>query len=55
MLALCAGNGGTNIDAKSAALTRALLQQLFKKMYDAGANFSNDGSLDRINAKANYY
>lgn len=41
MLALCAGNGGTNIDAKSAALTRALLQQLFKKMYDAGANFSN--------------
>lgn len=41
LLALCGGEGGTKIDAKSAALTKALIQQLFKAMYDAGAIFSN--------------
>lgn len=41
LLALCGGEGGTKIDRKSAALTKALMQQLFKAMYDAGAIFSN--------------
>ena len=41
LLALCGGDGGTKVDGKSAALTKALMQQLFKAMYDAGAIFSN--------------
>lgn len=41
LLALCGGDGGTKVDGKNAALTKALMQQLFKAMYDAGAVFSN--------------
>lgn len=41
LLALCGGDGGTKVDGKSAVLTKALMQQLFKAMYDAGAIFSN--------------
>lgn len=41
LIALCSGDGGTKIDGKGAALTKALMQQLFKAMYDAGAVFSN--------------
>lgn len=41
MLALCAGEGGNTIAAGSKKLTKANLQALFKKMYDAGAVFSN--------------
>lgn len=41
LLALCAGEGGTSVAAGSKALTKALMQQLFKAMYDAGAIFSN--------------
>ena len=35
------GVGQYKIDGKSATLTKALMQQLFKAMYDAGAIFSN--------------
>lgn len=41
LITLCSGEGGTKVDAKSSALTKALMQQLFKAMYDAGAIFSN--------------
>ncbi|MGI6080825.1 MAG: SU10 major capsid protein [Candidatus Avilachnospira sp.] len=41
MLALCSGEGGTEIKGAGAALTKKLMQQLFKAMYDAGAIFSN--------------
>ena len=41
LIELCSGSGNTKIDGKSAALTKALMQQLFKAMYDAGAIFSN--------------
>lgn len=41
MLALCAGEGGTTVAAGSKALTKAIMQSLFKAMYDAGAIFSN--------------
>lgn len=42
MLALCdSDNGGTEIDGAGKALTKQLMQQLFKAMYDAGAIFSN--------------
>ena len=41
LIALCSEEGNTKIDGKSAALTKALMQQLFKAMYDSGAIFSN--------------
>lgn len=42
MLALCDSDaGGTEVPASNAALTKKLMQQLFKAMYDAGATFSN--------------
>ncbi len=39
LLALCAE--GTKIDGKGAVLTKVLMQQLLKAMFDAGAIFSN--------------
>ena len=42
MLALCdSDEGGTEVAAGNVALTKKLMQQLFKAMYDAGATFSN--------------
>lgn len=41
LLALCAGDSGTTVAAESKALTKAIMQRLFKTMYDAGAIFSN--------------
>lgn len=42
MLALCdSDEGGTEVAAGSVVLTKKLMQQLFKAMYDAGAIFSN--------------
>ena len=42
LLALCDSDaGGTEVPASGAALTKKLMQQLFKAMYDAGATFSN--------------
>lgn len=41
LLELCGGDGSTVIPAGDAALTKALMQELFKKMFDAGAIFSN--------------
>ena len=35
LIALCSEEGNMKIDGKSAALTKALMQQLFKAMYDA--------------------
>lgn len=39
LLELC--SGGTTIDAKGAALSKTLLQQIFREMADNGAYFSN--------------
>jgi hypothetical protein len=41
MLELCTSDAGTSIDAKSAALSKELLDQLFREMADNGAAFGN--------------
>lgn len=41
MLELCTSDAGTSIDASGGALSKALLDQLFKEMADNGALFSN--------------
>jgi hypothetical protein len=41
MLELCTSDAGTSIDAKSAALSKTLLDQLFREMADNGAAFGN--------------
>lgn len=41
LLSLCKGQGGNKVDAGTKPLTREMLQQLFKMMYDAGAIFNN--------------
>lgn len=41
MLELCKSQTGTSIDAEGAALTKAMLAQLFREMADNGAYFGN--------------
>ena len=41
MLELCTSDAGTSIDAKSAALSKDMLDQLFREMADNGAMFGN--------------
>ena len=41
MLELCTSDAGTSIDASSAELSKALLDQLFREMADNGAYFGN--------------
>lgn len=41
MLELCASDAGTSIDAAGAALSKPLLDQLFREMADNGAYFGN--------------
>lgn len=41
MLELCTSDAGTSIDAKSAALSKDMLDQLFREMADNGAMFVN--------------
>jgi hypothetical protein len=41
MLELCTSDAGTSIDAKGAALSKDLFDQLFREMADNGASFGN--------------
>ena len=41
MLELCTSDAGTSIDAKSGALSKDMLDQLFREMADNGAMFGN--------------